>query len=453
MPTYRVVTLGCKLNQADSGGMEQRLRGLGLTPAADPAAAGEAEAGQADLVILNTCTVTARADTDARRAARRLRRANPGALLIATGCLAERDADALRAITAIDHVVGLARQADRVERLAAAAFNRSREAPHPELGPHGATAGCEAAHLSGDPGADDGRTRALLKIQDGCNLACSYCIIPAVRGRSRSLPPDQVLRRISGLSAAGFREIVFTGVNSGDYGRDLDPPIALHDLLRRALLLPGLGRLRLNSLEPRTVTPEITGLLASSGGRLARHLQIPLQSGCDVILHAMRRPYRAADYAALLETLRRAIPAIGLGADVIVGFPGETDEQFDQTRRLIEASPLNYLHVFSYSVRPGTPAAARPDRVRPEVIRERRERLRSLGAELSLRFRRSFLGRTLPALTLQGRRPDGRLRGLSDNFIDIEIDPGRRRGGLSSNRLLEVRITAVEPARTLASIA
>jgi len=450
VPTYRLVTLGCKLNQADSGEMEARLRALGLTPAPDRSGADGVAGVHADLVVLNTCTVTARADTDARRAARRLRRAHPRALLIATGCLAERDAAALRSIASIDHVVGMARQAERVERIAAAAFGRPEEPPAHRLGPHGATDACGAGAVLQSTGADDGRTRALLKIQDGCNLACSYCIIPAVRGRSRSLPPDEVLRRLAALSAAGFREIVFTGVNSGDYGKDLDPPVALHDMLRQAIRRPGLGRRRLNSLEPRTVTPEIVGLLAGSGGLLARHLQIPLQSGCDAVLRAMRRPYRAADYDALLQGLRRTIPAIGLGADVIVGFPGETDAQFEETRRFIADSPLNYLHVFSYSVRPGTPAAGRPDRIDPEIIRERSRILRSLGAELSLRFRRSFLGRTLPVLTLRDRRPDGRLRALSDNFIEVDLDPS---GGSMSNRLLEARVTAVEPARTLASVA
>jgi len=460
VPTYRIVTLGCKLNQADSSALEARLRALGLSRAADEPTAGDLAGdpapagGPADLVVLNTCTVTGNADREARQIARRLRRANPRATLIVTGCYAERDGTALASLPGVDHVVGMRDQAGRLEALARAAFAieaHGGSAPSfvgeagLDLGRFGATTAC-------DPAAGD-RTRAYLKVQDGCDLRCTYCVIPSVRGASRSLPPDEVLRRIEALSEAGYREIVFTGVNTGDYGKDLAPSLRLHDLLERALRLPGLGRLRLNSLEPRTITQETIDLLAAGGGRLARHLQVPLQSGCDAVLQRMRRNYRTADYARVAGRLRAAIPDLGLGADVIVGFPGETDAEFETTCRFIEASPLDYLHVFSYSARPGTPAAALPDAVPPPVVRERSARLRTLARALSLRFRRSFVGRDLSVLVLREVRPDGWLRALSDNYIDVVLDAGGRPAGDLFNRMVAVRVTEATDANTLARVA
>ncbi len=443
MPTYRIVTLGCKLNQADSAALEARLRLLGLrrAPADEDAAKG------ADVVILNTCTVTANADREARQIARRMRGANPGALLIATGCYAERDPGGLRTVPGIDHVVPLSEQEERVPALAAAALGIDRRHVDLDLGPLGTTEGCEPESGAGD------RTRALLKVQDGCDLRCSYCIIPSVRGSSRSVPPRAVLERLTRLVDAGFREIVLTGVNTGDYGRDLDPSLSLQRLLEKAIDVQGLGRIRLNSLEPRTVTPGLVEILAGCGGRVAPHLQVPLQSGSDSVLKRMRRPYRTADYARVVEDLRRRVEGIALGADVIVGFPGETDAEFETTCRFIESSPLNYLHVFSYSPRPGTPAAAREDLLHPGVIKDRSARLRRLGRDLSLRFRRSFLGRTRPSLTLREVRPDGRLRALTDNFIDLGSDYEGRDPAVLMNRLLPVRITDATDQDTLGTIA
>jgi threonylcarbamoyladenosine tRNA methylthiotransferase MtaB len=456
VPTYRIVTLGCKLNQADSSAIEARLRALGLTRL--PATPGEgappgvdggpgepaATRASADVVVLNTCTVTGSADREARQIARRLRRSNPGALLLATGCYAQRDPSGLAQAAAIDHVLGMRDQAVEIARLITAALGERLGAAPGDLDPLGATAGC--VPRAGD--AD--RTRVYLKIQDGCDLHCSYCIIPSVRGESRSVPPATVLGEIERLIAAGYREIVFTGVNSGDYGKDLDPPLRLRRLLERAVEMPGLGRLRLNSLEPKTVGEDLIAFLAGCGDRVAPHLQIPLQSGCDSVLARMRRPYRTADYAGVVGALRRALPSIGLGADVIAGFPGETEEEFETTLRFIESSPLNYLHVFSYSARPGTRAAALDGRVPPGVVKERSTRLRELGRLLSLRFRRSLVGRTVEVLTLREVRPDGRLRALSGNFVDLGLDLGRRAAPPLFNHLLEARITEAGEYDTLA---
>ena len=443
MPTYRIATLGCKLNQADSAALEARLRLLGLRRISDD---GGAPAG-ADVVILNTCTVTANADREARQIARRLRGANPGALLVVTGCYAQRDPGGLRSFPGVDHVVPLEEREARIPALVSDALGIDAPGADLDLGPGGTTEGCEPESGSGD------RTRALLKVQDGCDLRCSYCIIPSVRGSSRSVPPGAILDRLARLVDAGFREIVLTGVNTGDYGRDLDPPLSLPRLLERAIETPGLGRIRLNSLEPRTVVPELVEILAGSGGRVAPHLQVPLQSGCDSVLRRMRRPYRSADYARVVDDLQRRVEGIAVGADVIVGFPGETEAEFETTLRFIESSPLGYLHVFSYSAREGTPAAARSDRLPAGVIKERSARLRGLGRAISLRFRGSFLGRTRPALTLREIRPDGRLRALTDNFIDLACDAAGGGTEALMNRLLPVRITGVTDRETRGALA
>jgi threonylcarbamoyladenosine tRNA methylthiotransferase MtaB len=459
VPTYRIITLGCKLNQADSRALEARLRRLGLRPAGRAGPAGDAAENEAagagadaDLVVLNTCTVTSGADREARQIARRVRRNNPAATLVVTGCYAERDAAALSAIAGVQHVVGMRDQAGRVEAIARAALGLAAPAGDEGAAEAGLDLGRFGATDSCDPLESD-RTRAFLKIQDGCDLRCAYCVIPSVRGASRSLPAPMVLERLAGLGRAGYQEVVLTGVNTGDWGRDLDPPARLHDLLEQALEAGAVPRIRLNSLEPRTVTDRIASLMAEASGGLARHVQVPLQSGCDATLARMRRNYRTADYARALERVLASVPDAALGADVIVGFPGETDAEFEATCRFVEAGPLAYLHVFPYSERPGTAAATFADRLPPAVVAARGARLRALGRALSLRYRRRFVGRTLRVLALRERRPDGRVRALSDNFIDCGIDPGVRPEGELFNRLLEVRITAADDAGTLADVA
>ncbi|MGD8377177.1 MAG: MiaB/RimO family radical SAM methylthiotransferase, partial [Acidobacteriota bacterium] len=302
--SFHVKTLGCKLNQFDSAAVESDLRSRGLLHAG--------RAADASVVVINTCTVTHRADADARALFRRVRRENPGCLLVATGCLAERDPEAVGTMPEVDLVVRR-RDRERIGELIAA----RADARFPGLltGP-GPAPSCTGALRFGE------RTRALLKVQEGCDLRCAYCVIPQVRGPSRSVAPEDVETRVRDLIRAGYREIVLTGVNTGDYGLDLSPRTTLAALLRRILPLPGLGRLRLNSLEPRTVSDEIVDLLAEDP-RLAPHLQIPLQSGSDAVLREMRRNYRASFYADLVERLRRRAPDIGLGADLIVGHPGE----------------------------------------------------------------------------------------------------------------------------------
>ncbi len=424
--TFHIRTFGCKLNQFDSAVVESDLRARGLVPSDGP--------GEASVVVINTCTVTHRADADARRLARRIRRENPDCFLVATGCLAERAPQELESLPEIDLVVRRGERARLGELVAARATDSGAL-----TGP-GETPSCAGALSFGD------RTRAFLKVQEGCALRCSYCIIPEVRGPSVSVPPELLATQLQRLIEAGYREVVLTGVNTGDYGRDLEEPIDLAALVRRLLGVPGLGRLRLNSLEPRTVTPEIIDLLAADH-RLAPHLQVPLQSGSDRVLARMRRNYRTELYARTVEQIRTRVPHAGIGADVIVGHPGETDGDFQETLQFIASSPLNYLHVFSYSPRPGTHSATQEGKVHDAAITERSARLRELGDRLALRFRQSFVGKTLLTLAYDSRHKDGRLRALTSNFIDLSLEAP----DTSINTLLPARITSATPTETLAT--
>jgi len=427
MRGFHTITLGCKLNQFDTAAIEGELLQRGLRPESDPA--------RAAVVVVNTCTVTGKADAEARKRIRGVRRKNPDCRLIVTGCYAELDPDSIRSIAGVDFVCG---RRDR-HRLTRALDALSIGSPRGDRG-------CDAV---GDNPAGlhfGDRSRAFLKVQEGCRLACSYCIIPTVRGPSRSVPPRDVERSALELFRSGYREIVLTGVNVGDYGRDLEPRSSLAALLRRLLAVGGPRRIRLNSLEPRTVTDEIIELMAGDD-RLAPHLQVPLQSGSSDVLRAMRRNYRPDQYRELLERLRARVPHVGLGADVIVGFPGETDEQFRETYDFIAGSPLNYLHVFAWSPRPGTPAATYPGRVHGTQVRARSKELRGLADRLGYRFRSRFQGRYLDAVVLAPRE-DGRLRALSGNFIEVALDPGSAK----RREAVRVRVSRVTPDDTFGHV-
>jgi threonylcarbamoyladenosine tRNA methylthiotransferase MtaB len=412
---FFTITLGCKLNQYDSAAIEGELLRRGFRPA-------EA-ASNADVVVVNTCTVTHKADAEARKLIRSVRRDNPGCRLLVTGCYVESDSDALRAIPGVDLLFGnpeKQRLAEILDQLGLSAEGREPDAP------------CGQLHFGS-------KSRALLKIQDGCRLACSYCIVPRVRGRSRSIPPDEVLERAAALWDSGYREIVLTGINTGDYGIDLRPRTDLAELLRRLLATCGPNRIRLNSLEPLAISDGIVELMARDP-RLAPHLQVPLQSGSEEILRLMRRNYRLEQYLDKIAMIRSAIPHAGLGADVIVGFPGETDDHFRQTYDFIAASPLNYLHVFSWSPRRGTAAAELPGRIEGPVMRERSAELRRLAERLSLRFRRGFVGETLDAVVL------GEQRALTGNYIDVRLE-GRT---TPRGELIGVTILRATPEETAA---
>lgn len=432
MAGFHTVTLGCKLNQFDGAAIEGELARRGYRAVTDPS--------EATVHVVNTCTVTHKADADARKLIRSLNRARPDATLLVTGCYAEHDSETLNAMDEVTRVFGN-RDKPRLGAILDEVGVHSLKPDAPvDRGCDNQASMPQALHFGE-------KSRAFLKVQDGCRLACAYCIIPQVRGASRSVPPTNVEASLLQLVDAGYPEVVLTGVNTGDYGRDFEQPSTLAQLLRRLLAAAPTTRLRLNSLEPLTVSDEIIELIASEP-RLASHLQVPLQSGSPTILRGMRRNYRLRHYTEVADKLRRRIPEIGLGADVIVGFPGETEELFEESYRYIAASPLNYLHVFSWSPRPGTDAAEYSGRVSPAVQRERSARLRALADELGFRFRGRFVGAQLEAVTL-GERRDGRgQRALTSNFVEVSLPSG----SAPSGRAVTVQIEAVERDKTVATL-
>ncbi len=397
---YSIVTFGCRVNQADSLRIEEDLRTRGGVQCAPE---------DADVVVVNTCSVTASADQGARQAIRRIARVNAGARVVVTGCYATRAASEVGGLAAEVRVV---RNRDK-ERLVSDLLGETTAARY------GAGEGACGAAL--EPGLM-GRTAFTLRVQTGCEERCAYCIIPATRGRGRSLPIDAVLREVRRVAASGFREVAVTGVHLGSYGRDLQPAVSLRDLLCALQEAGGDLVFRVSSLEPMDCTAEIVELIAASGGRFAPHFHLPLQHASDRMLERMRRPYTAADYRRTVDAILDRLPHASIGSDLIVGFPGETDRDFGANLEYLPGSGLTHLHVFPYSDRPGTAATAMGDKVDGAVIRERGAKLRGIGADLSRRFRASQSGSVRPGLTLE----DGTLV-VTDNFLKLRIAPGLRR--------------------------
>ncbi|HXX45755.1 MAG TPA: tRNA (N(6)-L-threonylcarbamoyladenosine(37)-C(2))-methylthiotransferase MtaB [Candidatus Acidoferrales bacterium] len=431
MATFSIENFGCRATEADASALRRSLLDSGLTLAA--------EHDSADFVVLNTCTVTAAADSQAREAIRKIHRANPAARIVVTGCYAQRAPEELAVIEGIAWVVGNSHQADipnlvRAIRDAPNAISAADFVPVERLENDSMSlAHGPAKILTGDIFAqmavaiapatfmvgEDGHTRPIFKIQDGCNNRCSYCVIPFVRGRSRSLPPDEVVREVRSLVSAGAKEIVLSGINLGSYGRDLTPRLGLAEVVRRILDETAVQRLRFSSIEPQDVTEDFIALVASSE-RITPHFHVPLQSGSDHILRAMHRWYRTGHYAERISLVRRLLPDAAIGADVIVGFPGETDGDFRATAEFITQLPFTYLHVFSFSARPGTKAADFGDEVPTQTIRERARALRAISEKKSKAFRASQAGRNLRALTL-ARSGEDWTEALTGNYLKVRI--------------------------------
>jgi threonylcarbamoyladenosine tRNA methylthiotransferase MtaB len=402
--TVALATLGCRLNQVESREVGALLEGHGFR-LVDPGAA-------AQVYVVNTCTVTGRADVSDRQLIRRIARENPAAYLVVTGCFAQTDPDAAAAIAGVDLVVGN-QEKYRLPELLGSLAKRPRPA----------VVVADIAAARDVPIAPfarvAGRSRAFVKIQDGCQHRCAFCIVPAARGRSRSQAPEVVLDQVRALAGAGYLDVTLTGVDIGHYGWDLHPRTTLAALLRELADVEGLRWLRLSSVLPAYFTPELVDAVTTLPV-MAPHLHLPLQSGSDRVLRLMRRPYHTGMYRRLVDRLAAAIPGLGLGADVIVGHPGETAEDFEATMRFVEALPFSSLHVFAYSDRKGTEAARRADHVPPGVIRERSGRLRRLGALKNLAFRRGLVGGRRDAVVLGTRdRRTGLLAGLTDNYVEV----------------------------------
>jgi threonylcarbamoyladenosine tRNA methylthiotransferase MtaB len=412
---FLIQNFGCRATQADGAAIGALLHRDGHVEADSPS--------EADLVILNTCTVTANADSDAREAVRRAHRINPDARILVTGCYAQRSPGDLASLPGVAWVVGNSHKTD-IPRIVSMHADFHGEILVGDIA-------AQTEFLSA-PVEDAGdRTRPNLKVQDGCNNQCSFCIIPSVRGRSRSAPADQVVDQVRRL-ADRHVEVVLSGINLGRWGRDPGRPQGrLADLVRRLLDETPVRRLRLSSVEPMDLTDDLLELMASSP-RIAKHVHAPLQSGSDSVLRRMKRRYRARHYASRLELARALMPDAAIGADVMAGFPGETDDEFEEGRRFIERMPFTYLHVFTYSERPGTPAAAWPQ-THPTERKRRNRELRALGAAKDLAFRRRFVGRALSVVTLEPGMP-----ALSDNYLRVDLSAPR-----GANQLVDVRIGGV----------
>jgi threonylcarbamoyladenosine tRNA methylthiotransferase MtaB len=452
MAGFHIENFGCRAARADGEAVSARLLAAGLT---------ESKLSAANVVVVNTCSVTAEADRDARAFVRKTRRLNPQAKVVVTGCYAQRAPEEIAALDGVSAVVGNSHKGlvpQIVQEMLAA------EAAAPLISPVDLlTAGATARIWADDsfahsyienaqvlPGL---QTRPNLKIQEGCGNRCTFCVIPTTRGSSRSLAADKVLRQMRGFVAAEGKELVISGINLGRWGWDLPEKRSLASLLREILSETGedsrLARLRLSSIEPMDWTPELIGLMREFGGAsLARHAHLPLQSGSDAVLRRMHRRYRPWHYeqkvAALIEA---AGPELAAGADVMVGFPGETEREFRETYDLIAGLPFAYLHLFPFSPRPGTRGweLHRESPVAPQAVAERMAALRDLIAGKTHRFRAGFVGKTLPAITLHTLEQiaaQGRTSALTDNFLPVEITEV-----IPSNQLVAVRIMALQSAR------
>jgi threonylcarbamoyladenosine tRNA methylthiotransferase MtaB len=452
-PRAALHTLGCRLNGCETDLIRRQLEGAGyeIVPWGAPA----------ELSVVNTCTVTAQADAKSRQALRSARRASPDGALAATGCYAQRRPEALLRQGLADVVVGNAEKLHLAEHMAGHLAGCLPAAPAGL--PAGSAPAAEGRHLIAPqpereafrvPGFDagrlllsDGDTRAHLKVQDGCDFMCTFCVIPAVRGRARPRALDDLRAEAQALAAAGFREIVLTGVNLGTYAHEGQGLVQVVDALHA---LPGLQRVRISSIEPTTVAAGLLERMADPAHRLVPFLHLPLQSGSAPVLAAMRRRYTPGQWRAFAEAALARVPHLCLGTDVMVGFPGEDDAAFGDTVALLEALPLAYCHVFSYSARPGTPAPRLPAQVPAPVRSRRAAALRALSEAKRLTFQRGHVGRTLPVLFEQPRAP-GLAQGYTENFIRVEV-PVADAAALR-NRIVPVRLLEAGAARMAGEVA
>jgi threonylcarbamoyladenosine tRNA methylthiotransferase MtaB len=432
---YYVENFGCRATQADGAAVERQFEKQGLARASSSA--------QAAVVVLNTCTVTAAADQDARAAIRRLQRQNPEARIVVTGCYAQRAPEEVAALPGVSVVIGNSHK----HQLAQIALQGQREAASPgTLIPLDALTSNRERPVADDQrpifvsdifahtellaapvfDAANERTRPNLKVQDGCDNRCSFCVIPYVRGQSRSLEMGRIIGEVNALVESGYREVVISGINLGRWGRDLGASgrqMTLESLVGGILAETWLEKLRISSVEPMDWSDELITLVAGSP-RIAKHAHVPMQSGSDAVLRRMHRKYRPWHYREKIEKIRGAMPTAAIGADVMVGFPGETDAEFEATRRMVEDLSFTYLHVFTYSPRPGTPAAAMNNQVAVQVARERNRILRELAAAKKLAFMRGFVGETVEAITLNvvGHDADGEFtETLTDNYLKLRL--------------------------------
>jgi threonylcarbamoyladenosine tRNA methylthiotransferase MtaB len=427
MASFFIVNFGCRVSQADGAGLKNQLRSAGFVEAQDSAAC--------DVAILNTCTVTQTADAEVRQIVRRIHRANPQCRILLTGCYAQRAPEELAGLDGVCWVVGNSQKHQIPETLAAAIKLSGK--------------GVETAAILVEPiqpefhfvpaFADD-RARPTVKVQDGCNARCAFCVIPSVRGPSRSLDPARVIGEVRRLCQEGFKEIVLSGINLGSYGKDLGRSINFVGLLDRILAGTAIPRIRISSIEPMDVSPDLIRLAAGEP-RLAHHFHVPLQSGSDRILRMMNRRYWAAQYRERILAVHESIPNVAIGADVMVGFPGETAADHEASAQFIESLPMTYLHVFPYSPRPATAAAERPGQVDRAVARDRAAELRALSGGLQRFFKERQVGELLSAVTLHETAGNQGVA-LSTNYVKVSMPAANFR----PSQLVNVRVLRMDAA-------
>jgi threonylcarbamoyladenosine tRNA methylthiotransferase MtaB len=412
-----VESFGCRASQADGAAIEASLADQGYLPVRD--------AASADLIVLNTCTVTHGADVDARRYIRGAHRDHPSSDILVTGCYAQRAPKEIAALPGVRWVVGNSHKTAIAEIVARPDYHG--QIVIGEISAQQQFLAAPVRDIRND------RTRPNLKVQDGCSNRCSFCIIPSVRGRSRSAPLESVLEQVRDL-AARYCEVVLSGINLGRWGRDLPGGMRFVDLLRAVLRETPVRRLRISSVEPMDWSQDLFELVSASP-RIAPHVHLPLQSGSDAVLKRMFRKYRVRHYASRLTLARSLMPNAAIGADVMTGFPGETEAEFAETHDFIESQPFTYLHVFTYSERPGTQAAEQGRAVPIPVRQERTRILRDLSDRKNLAFRRRMLGQSLSAVTLAQRG-----LALTANFLKVEMAAPRE-----PNQIVDLQIGAVTP--------
>jgi len=430
MATVTIATLGCKVNQFESEAITDSLerQGYCTVPFGDPA----------DITIINTCTVTHRADFQSRQMVRKALRFSPNSLVIVTGCYAQVDPQAFVEMKGVTYLLGNREKVFLSELLPQMEQGRVERLQISDIEKE--TQFCDVPLTSFHR-----HTRAFLKIQDGCDAHCSYCIVPHARGRSRSLSPERIIEHCASLKEKGFKEVVLTGIHIGAYGQDFSPPFSLEKLLERLERAETPPRIRLSSIEPLDFSPALIVFLTQSV-KVCPHLHIPIQSAEDDILKKMNRNYTSSFLSSLIHDLHHRIPQISIGADVIAGFPGETEKQFQHTQELIETLPLSYLHVFPFSRRNGTPASRFPHPVRESVITERAEILRTLGKRKRQSFYKRFLHQELNVLVEDRQdKQTGQWKGLSRNYVPVLLtqDGNSREEQPSINQEWKVHIIDV----------
>lgn len=440
MSSFHLINFGCRASHADGAAIKKQLMVKGFR---------EASAEASEIAVLNTCTVTAAADAEVRQVIRRIHRANPDCRILVTGCYAQRAGDEIAKLPGVNWVIGNSHKHNLVQILSANAGAAGSSAPEtpadeasiPDLETHASQplvlVGEIAETFHFAPVFADDRTRPTLKVQDGCNARCAFCVIPQVRGESRSMAPDKVVEQVRQLEQNGYQEIVLSGINLGSYGRDLGRRIHFQGLVERILRETAIPRMRISSIEPMDVGRELIELVATEP-RMAHHFHVPLQSGSNRILRLMNRRYWTTQYAERLLAIRERMPNCGIGADVMAGFPGETEADHAESCRFIGSLPFTYLHIFPYSARPATPAAERPEHVDGRRIHERVRELKSLIAARRGAFLHAQIGQKLSAVVLHKVR-DGAPAALSSNYLQVSL-PGSE---VAPNTLIDLVIGRV----------